>query len=286
MSPLTPPPTELLVTSSGLTLEHLVTGAGRPVTVFGHGLGGGIADTRPLGSGVPGSKVFLQFRGHGRSSAPPGRWTYGDLAGDLAEIADHHRANQALGVSLGAGALCRLLAERPDRFDRLVFFLPAVVDSVRSDPVHGRFTVLVDAVASGDRRRVAGMVTEEVPADFRSTPAARGFVRQRVTQLLRDGLGSGLRTLADQVPVERPAALAEVTAPALVIACAGDELHPVEAAERLAGLLPGATLHVYDRPGVLWTARDDLRRRIGGFLGAGENPRPDGAPVRAPDTAG
>ncbi len=60
--------------------------------------------------------------------------------------------------------------------------------------------------------------------------------------------------------------LARVTAPALVIAAEGDELHPVEVAEQLAAVLPRATLHRYDRPGVLWTERADLRRRIADFL--------------------
>ncbi|MGW1453283.1 alpha/beta hydrolase, partial [Micromonospora sp. NPDC002411] len=32
------------------------------------------------GSGVTGRKVFFQFRGHGRSEAPDGPWTYSDLA--------------------------------------------------------------------------------------------------------------------------------------------------------------------------------------------------------------
>ena len=46
----------------------------------------------------------------------------------------------------------------------------------------------------------------------------------------------------------------------------GDDRHPVEVAEQFAAALPRATLHVYDRPGVLWTDRADLRERIAGFL--------------------
>lgn len=239
------------------------------MTVFAHGLGGGIADTRPLGSGVPGSRIFIQLRGHGRSGAPPGAWSYADLAADLAALADFHRADQALGVSLGAGALCRLLVDRPDRFRRLVFFLPAVLDTPRAGPTRARLTALLDSIGSGDPDRVAEVVSAEVPAALRATPAAQAFVRQRAERLLRDGLGAGLAGLTDRVAVPDPAALAAVTAPALVIAAAGDELHPVPVAERLAGLLPHARLHVYDQPGVLWTARADLRHRISAFLGAG-----------------
>jgi pimeloyl-ACP methyl ester carboxylesterase len=261
------PPTRLLRTPSGLDLEYLVTGVGRPVTVFAHGLGGGIADTRPLGSGVPGTRIFLQLRGHGRSGAPPGPWGYADLAADLAAVADLHGATQALGVSLGAGALSRLVAGEPDRFERLVFFLPAVLDAPRGEPARGRVAALLDAIGSGDRSRVADVLTDEVPAALRTTPAAVAFTRQRASQLLRDGLGTGLADLAGSVAVPDVAALARVGAPVLVIGCVGDDLHPVGIAERLAGLLPRATLHVYDRPGVLWTARADLRQRIGDFLG-------------------
>ncbi|MGH3736490.1 MAG: alpha/beta fold hydrolase, partial [Micromonosporaceae bacterium] len=115
----------------GVRLEYLVIGSGEPVTLFLHGLAGGIPDTRPLGSGVPGTKVFTHLRGHGGSSPLTPGWGYADLAGDVAALADAVGATQALGVSLGAGALCRLLAGRPDRFARVVFFLPAVLDQPR-----------------------------------------------------------------------------------------------------------------------------------------------------------
>ncbi|MFD0787236.1 alpha/beta fold hydrolase, partial [Micromonospora azadirachtae] len=82
------PDTELVTTPHGVRLERLITGAGDPVTVFAHGLGNGIATTRPFGSGVTGRKVFFQFRGHGRSDAPPGPWSYADLARDVRAIAD------------------------------------------------------------------------------------------------------------------------------------------------------------------------------------------------------
>jgi pimeloyl-ACP methyl ester carboxylesterase len=260
------PPTELVATPHGVELECLASGAGQPVTVFAHGLANGIAETRPLGSGVTGRRIFFQFRGHGRSAAPPGRWTYLDLARDLRAVADLYGATRALGVSLGAGALCRLLADNPTRFDRAVFFQPAVLDQPRPQAAHRRLTDLLEAVESGDAAAVAEAVAQEAPASVRNTPAAWAYLRQRLEQLMRDGLGEGLAELPDQVAVVDRAALGNVTAPALVIACRGDELHPVEVAEDLAAALPGATLHVYDRPGVLWTDRADLRERIAGFL--------------------
>jgi len=234
--------------------------------VFAPGLAGGIPDTRPLASGVPGRKVFVQLRGHGRSSAPPGPWSYADLAADLAVAADATGATRALGVSLGAGALARLLVDRPDRFQRLVFFLPAVLDVPRVGPGRARLDRLLAALASGDPDRVASAVSVEVPEPLRETVAARAYLRQRATDLLRHGLSGELAGLTGQVPVPDVTALARVTVPALVIGAAGDDLHPAAVAERLAAALPRSTLHVYDRPGVLWTARADLRARLVRFL--------------------
>ncbi|MFE9694410.1 alpha/beta fold hydrolase [Micromonospora sp. NPDC005806] len=260
------PETELVTTPHGVRLERLVTGAGEPVTVFAHGLGNGIATTRPFGSAVTGRRIFFQFRGHGRSDSPPGLWTYLDLARDLRAIADLGGANRAFGASLGAGALCRLLAESPERFDKLVFFLPAVLDTPRGEVARARLTDLLDAVADGDASALADVVSLELPPSVRNTPAGWAYLRQRLDQLLRDGLAPGLASLPEQAPLRDAKALAGVTAPALVIGCAGDDLHPASVAEQLAAALPHATLHVYDRPGVLWTERADLRERISTFL--------------------
>jgi len=260
------PPTDLVGTPHGVWLECLSTGSGEPVTVFAHGLGHGIAETRPLGSGVAGRKVFFQFRGHGRSSAPPGRWTYADLARDLRAISDLACATRAVGVSLGAGALCRLLADHPQRYERAVFFLPALLDTPRPAAAEERLSALLGAVEAGDAAAVSEIVSLEAPAEVRNTPAVWSYLRQRIDQLMRDGLAPGLATLADEVAVPSPAALADVTTRSLVIASTGDELHPVVVAEQLAAALPRATLHVYDEPGVLWTRRADLRERISSFL--------------------
>ena len=103
--------------------DVLVSGGGAPVTVFAPGLGASIAETRPFGSGVAGTRVFLTF--HGR--------TYADLADELRRSADAAGARRAVGVSLGAGAIMRLIATAPDRFERLVLVLPASLDSPRPD---------------------------------------------------------------------------------------------------------------------------------------------------------
>ncbi|MBA3489232.1 MAG: alpha/beta hydrolase [Longispora sp.] len=263
--------------TDGVVLETLVTGAGDPVTVFAHGLAGGIADTRPLGSNVTGRRVFFQFRGHGESRGqddsvpPPETWTYEHLATDLSTVANAHAASRALGVSLGAGALCRLLTVTPDRFERLVFFLPAVLDEPRPAASRTRLAALIRAVTSGDRDAVAAEVAREIPEELRGTAEARAYAVTRTRNLLASGLSTGLADLPDATAVTDRASLTAVTAPALVLGCRGDVLHPVGVAERLAESLPTATLHVYDEPYPMWRQRGDVRRRVSEFLN-GERP--------------
>jgi pimeloyl-ACP methyl ester carboxylesterase len=259
-------PTELREMPHGATLEYLVSGEGAPTTAFAHGIAGGIADTRPLGSGVAGRKVFFQFRGHGRSDPPGDTLSYADLAADLRAVADEFGATRALGVSLGAGALCRLLAQTPDRFERVVFYLPAVLDEVRPSAATARTKALLEAVETDDAPAAASLLSADIPAGLRDRPAAWRYIRERLDALLRDGLAPAIADLPAQAALPDASVLAAVTVPALVIGCRGDASHPPAVAEQLAQIMPSASLYIYDQPAVLWTNRTDLRTRVSEFL--------------------
>lgn len=252
----------------GATLEYLVAGEGEPTTVFAHGLAGAIPDTRPLGGGVGGRKVFFQFRGHGRSDTSPKPLTYADLANDLRAVADEFGARRALGVSMGAGALARLLAQTPERFERVVFLLPAVLDQPRPPAQMDRIRSLLEAVSDEDAATAATLLASEIPMALRDRPASWRYVRERLDSLFREGLVEALVDLPDAVPLSDRSQLGPVTAPALVIGCRGDAAHPPTVAEELAAALPDATLHIYDQPAIMWTNRADLRTRISEFLNA------------------
>jgi 3-oxoadipate enol-lactonase len=155
-------------------------------------------------------------------------------------------------------------ADSPARFGRLVFVLPATLDRPRATP--STIEALVDAIDAGDAAEVADLVSAELPPAVRGTPAVWAYLRQRVDELMRDGLSAQLVGLPGRAALDDRAALAQVEAPALVIGCHGDDTHPVEVAQELAAALPNAALHVYDHPGLLWTARTDLRSRISAFL--------------------
>jgi pimeloyl-ACP methyl ester carboxylesterase len=148
--------TSLLEGPNGV-LELTTTGSGLPATVFAHGATGSIQTTRPFGSGVKGSRTFFHFRGYGASAPAAKPLTFAALEADLRAVADRVGATQALGVSMGAGALCSLLARTPLRFKRLVFILPAALDTPRTDDAPDGLE-LYTAVPLTDRS-VLGAVT-------------------------------------------------------------------------------------------------------------------------------
>ena len=240
----------------------MISGAGPPVTVVAHGLGASIAETRPLLSGVPGTKVFLQARGHGDAPAPvvPG---YGELAADLRVAADLHQATQSLGVSLGAHTILRLLSITPDRFHRVVLFLPATLDAARDDHAVRRSAGLIEALASEDLDALRAQVRAELPPDVDAEP----YVAARAAYLLASpGLPALLTALADDPPVPDRSVLSAVTAEVLVLGQEGDPLHPAQTARELASLLPRAELVVFERPGVVFHERTRLRHLISTHL--------------------
>jgi pimeloyl-ACP methyl ester carboxylesterase len=237
----------------------LVTGSGLPVTLVAHGLGASVPESRALAGGVPGTKLFPQARGHGTAPLPvePG---YGELADDLAVVANAHAATQALGTSMGAHALLRLLSADPTRFERLVLFLPAAIDS----PVR-RTPDLADALRSGDRQAVLGVVRHELlPL---AGPAVEAYAEARAEFLLASpGLPALLRALPGDVPVADRSMLAAVTADVLVLGQEGDALHPADVARELAAALPRARLVVFDQPGAPFRERARLRTLISTHL--------------------
>ncbi|MDX6197020.1 MAG: 3-oxoadipate enol-lactonase [Actinomycetota bacterium] len=244
-------------------LTPVVTGAGDPVTVAAHGLGASIAETRPLLSGVTGTRVFYAARGH--SGDLPAPFSYADLGDDLLTVADEHGATRALGVSMGAGALLSVLARSPARFDKAVLFLPGAIDQPRKDDAVRRFAALVDALQRRDLDGVRAFVSDEVPADLCDRAAA--YIETRARFLLdAPGIAVGVASLPPVTPVPDRAVLAGVTTEVLLLASEGDPLHPAQVARDLAAVLPKARLVVFEQPGVVFRERARLRSLITDFL--------------------
>jgi 3-oxoadipate enol-lactonase len=240
-----------------------LVGEGGPVTVFAHGLGGSCAETRPLAAGVPGTRVLLDFRGHGDSVAHADGWDYDLLADDLLSIADTFGATRAVGLSLGSGALLRALTRDPTRFERLAMVMPAALDSARDDGATLSVRRLGHAIDAGDVEGITKLLLAELPSEVRSQRAVRLLLRRRARQLASR---PAPRPRGIDRPVEHRGVLAAVQAPALVVAQQHDPLHTVEIAVALAAALPNARLLTLPAAGVFWTAREELATQLARHL--------------------
>jgi len=239
-------------------------GRGEPITLVAHGLGATEGEARIPASGLPGTRVVLTLPGHGSApDAPEGYWDYAAIAADVLAIADEVGATRAVGVSLGTGALTRIAAAHPDRFERLALLLPAALDRPREVSVAWGRERLADAVAKAsddDGAALRELVAAEFPPDARPTQ----HIEQRTAALRR--LEPALRALAEERVLADAAPLAEVRSEVLVLSGTEDPQHPAAVARRTAEAFPGARLELLPSAAPLITHRREVRELLTGFL--------------------
>ncbi len=247
-------------------IEFFVIGEGSPVTVFAHGLGGSISETRPLANDVEGTKVFLHFRGHGGSAPIPEGWDYDTLASDLLAVADAVDATHAVGISMGAGALLRLLSIKPDRFDRVAFIMPAALTEQRADGAILRLEIMADAAKAGDEARLTELMLNEVPAELRNERVPQLLAARRARDIARN---IPPHAVGDVRPLHDLTELDRVKVPSFVLAQRDDALHPSELAQTLHGALPCSELLVLEPGGIYWTDHSTAKSALAAHLNIG-----------------
>ena len=84
---------------------------------------------------------------------------------------------------MGAAALLHLLSQTPDRFERLVFFLPAALDSVRPEG-QARLDELARLVDAGDPEQLAAALLAYLPAAVRDSRVAAVHARGSAAELV------------------------------------------------------------------------------------------------------
>jgi pimeloyl-ACP methyl ester carboxylesterase len=218
---------------------------------------------------LPGTKVRFCFRGHGHSSSPVAGFAFADFARDLDAVARAYGATRAIGTSLGQGAICSLLEREPDRFERMVFLLPAALDLdfrfkerfLRTARIlEGRTREdAVEAILS-DPERVIG---------YLQAPWRLEFDRAMWETANTEGIALAIRGVIEDHPVKDRERMREVTAPVLLLCLEGDEIHPAELGRILADLMPNSELLVYDGDVAMIEAIPFLVQKVGSFLAEG-----------------
>jgi 3-oxoadipate enol-lactonase len=255
------------IQNEDVTLHVDIDGAGTPVTVFAHGLTNSCMELAAFTPLAAGTKVRFCFRGHGHSSAPPaGAYSFADFASDLDVVARAYGATNAVGTSLGAGALVHLLGEDPSRFERVVLLLPASLDRPIGD--HTMFDRTADLLESLPRDEAIEAILRESGRDrnYERNPGLRESDLLLWQDMLPEGVARSIREVVRDVAIEDRERLRSVIAPALIIAREGDAIHPAGVARDLAQLLPNAQLVMLESEDDLMASIPMLVQRVSAFL--------------------
>ena len=222
---------------------------------------------------TPGTRVLFDFRGHGRSESPPEDAGYDTAAmrRDLEFVADRYAATQVLGISMGSSATLHLLADEPDRFERLLFFIPSRVDR-NTDVSKDTYPALAHMLETMPIEEVADRIVNAPESQplIERRPVWRELMRARVLRMNSTGVPRALRAFANGLPPCSDATvLKRVVAPALILAHEDDPIHPAAVARRLADLLPNAELRMWDAPLAMLDDPIAFARQVGAFLSDG-----------------
>jgi 3-oxoadipate enol-lactonase len=257
------------VRTDDAVLHVEVDGAGEPVTVLAHGLTNSCMELAAFTPLVAGTKVRFCFRGHGHSSAPETGYGFADFARDLDAVAGAYGARNAVGTSLGAGAICHLLGEDPARFDRIVLLLPAALDQVIGGEGFLRTASILESMPLD--RAIDTLLSDPGRLEkYREAPWLREMDLLLWQDINQVGVARALRGIVGDVAIRDRELLRKVDAPVLIIGREGDRIHPAEVSRILAELLPNVELILLPGEEELIGSIPILVERVGAFLtGAG-----------------
>lgn len=240
--------------------------------IFQHGLCGDAhqpADVFPLGIGW--QCQTLECAGHGLSGpAAPGTVSIAGFAADVAAMIEAEKLGPIVlgGISMGAAIALHLAVRRPGLVRGLVLARPAWVD--QAAPANMRPNAEAGALLAGhapdEARRLfevsatARQLAQEAPDNLASL---LGFFSRQPHDVTADLL----QRISADGPGVREAEIRALALPVLVIGHARDHVHPLEYAQRLAGMVTGARLAIItpkaESPAQY---RSDFRGALGTFL--------------------
>jgi 3-oxoadipate enol-lactonase len=258
------------IDNGGVRLHVEVDGQGDPVTVLAHGLTNSCRELAMLTGLIDGTKVRFDFRGHGHSGSPegPGSFTFADMASDLEAVSAAYGATRAIGTSMGAGAICNILCDRPDRFERIVLLLPAGLDAPFKHP--DRFLRYADALERLPKDEAIEAILDDPDrvATYLASPWLRDVDRSMWNDLADPAAqGRAIRGIVTDYPVRDRVLLRKVEAPVFLIAREGDVIHPAALARTLDELFPNTELVVLGDEAEMFAALPALVQQVRGFLG-------------------
>lgn len=233
----------------GATLHYDVRDGTGPTVIALHGLGSSrandvaskIFDWSPA---ISSERRLVRYdaRGHGQSAvahATPEDFTWPRLAEDLLDLLEVVSPNEpvdALGVSMGVGTLLHAVVRAPERFRRLALALPPTAWDTRAAQreVYLQMATMIEAHgAAALKDAVAAAPPLPLLAEGGWVLPPFDIVEDVMAIVLR---GSAMTDLPD------PEALTTIRQPVLLRPWVNDPAHPLSTAERLAELIPNASI--------------------------------------------
>ena len=253
------------VRTDDAVLHVEIDGEGEPVTVLAHGLTNSSQELAAFTPLVAGTKVRFDFRGHGRSSVPETGYGFADFARDLDAVANAYGARNAVGTSLGAGAICHLLGEDPARFERIVLLLPAALDVVVGGEGFLRTASILESMPLDEA--IDTLLSEPGrAAKYAEAPWLRELDLLMWKDLNAAGVAKALRGIVGDVAIRDRELLRKVDAPVLIIGREGDPIHPAEVSRVLVDLFPNSEMILLTGEEELVASIPMLVDRVGSFL--------------------
>ncbi|MCO6049194.1 alpha/beta hydrolase [Mesorhizobium sp. RP14(2022)] len=221
-------------------------GDGLPV-VFQHGLCG---DARQVAEAFPDNRTFrlvtLECRGHGRSETD-GTHSIATFADDVAALITFLGLGPVMigGISMGAAIASRLAVKRPELVRGLIFARPAWITETGPKNMQPNAEVGVllarlspdEAQAVFERGETFSRLSARSPDNLQSL---QGFFSREPLAVTANLLSA----IAADGPGITEAELAALPIPTLVLGTEEDFIHPLDHAEKLAALIPGAQLEM------------------------------------------
>lgn len=261
------------IDSGSVRLHYEENGEGAPV-VFCHGLGGHcdreLPWTRKLAD--RGYRVVVySARGHGKSTplSDPGDYTFEAMRADLARVMDALKIESAIvgGGSMGAATTLAFTLNTPERVNALIQLGPAF-GSAPIDMVAAGFSIFADYIEEHGVNQAIDNLVENVP-EIKAMAAEDPGMIDDLREQWNSHVPSSLIAAMRGVPQSRPFAditdLDSINVATLIVASAGDPVHPLAVAEEYARHIPNSILKQVPLSPPLYRDPEALATLVGEF---------------------
>lgn len=226
---------------NGISIHYTIEGNG-PWVTLSHSLTTDLSMWDQLAAALAPSFTVLRYdtRGHGKSSAPQGSYSFDELTADVVGLLDalDIESTHFLGLSMGGMIGQHLALAAPQRVDKLVIASSTSRIPPEAGPLWDERIALVRA--QGCAATVDGTLGRWFTPGFR---AARPEVMARIGKLIAATPAAGYIGCAGAIrALDITAQIGAIAAPTLVVVGADDPGTPPAMSEVIAAAIPGARL--------------------------------------------